>query len=140
MAIIQEMGATLEAWRVAFGNVLPILPASPRFKRGVPLLTPSPNPEIVPMRINGFNEIDLPLSRPAFKALLKSDGRRHFVKPLIPDEPRAAVLRREARTSSRLVRPHARREICGRAGVDGSVLAVRKQVRGDEIEAGRLPT
>jgi hypothetical protein len=87
--------------------------------------------EVVPVRVVGFNQVDLPVAVPVFQLLFARDGRRHVSEEFVTDKPINGVARRETfdRASAMLV--EARDQVGRHADVERTVM-----LAGEDVDAG----
>lgn len=81
--------------------------------------------EVSPLRIDAFDQLELPSSFPFFDLLLSLDRRRHGVLEFEVNQPVNAVFFGEAPDETLFVLPHALSGIACDAGVQGAVTPAR---------------
>ncbi|MEY3703122.1 MAG: hypothetical protein RLZZ561_742 [Pseudomonadota bacterium] len=84
--------------------------------------------KIMPIGVEAFNQVDLPLPVPALQLLFAGDGRQHFVKSLEIDEAIDAISLRKARLDGGTMRPEPSDQIGRDTDVHGSTRLACKDV------------
>ncbi len=87
--------------------------------------------DIPPMRIVPLDQIDLPLTRPAFDRRFALDRQRHVVMDLIPDKARHSVASRELRGRAFAVFADAPNDVVRDAAIERAVGLAGQEI--DEI-------
>lgn len=96
--------------------------------------------KIDPNRVSFFDEIDLPLSPPAFDLLLTPDSERHLIEAFKPNQISAGIGLGEPRPNTAFVLANARGQIGAIPCIDRAILSVGHNISGDEIEPSHAGT